>query len=278
LASRIWIDLEDLFRYSKLGQRPSGIQRLQFELCRALYVLPQSKGRAFFVRHDGVPRELVAIPGETIKSAHTLMTSRSSAELKAAALVAWARSALEEVTGALSAGLCKAVLLQIEVLVGLSRSMHARAAGVAGLLKRRGRSRNRRAAGYRELTDHFATTAEPGDVLAICGAAWVASDFTAWIERATRENGLRPALLIDDIIALRRPEWFKQQLANALRTWFGRMLSSADMTLTISAATGRDVREFKPLEWSDSARAVLKVHDTTEEASQAAEPELRRRA
>jgi hypothetical protein len=37
-------------------------------------------------------------------------------------------------------------------------------------------------------------------------------------------------------------------------------------------------REFKPVEWSQSAGAVVKGLDTTEDAPKAAELELRRRA
>lgn len=245
MANRIWIDVEDLFRYLKLGQRPSGIQRLEFKLCRALYVLPQSKGRVFFVWHDVAQQEPVAIPWEAVATAYTLMTSRSSKQLKAA-------------------------------------------------------------------------TAEPGDVLAVFEAAWVVSEFTfCSIERATHE-GLRLALLIYDIILLRRPEWFKEQLAIAFRIWFGCILPLSDMIFTISAATSyvhsaelalrtpipigagfkkhdarpllasnrsclppadrdRVRREFKPVEWGQSVRAVWKLLDMTEDASNAAEPELRRR-
>jgi glycosyltransferase involved in cell wall biosynthesis len=257
LANRIWIDVEDLFRYSKLGYRPSGIQRLEFELCRALYMLPQSKGRVFFVRHDVAQKELVAIPWEAVETAYTLMTSRSSAELKTTSLAVRARSALERVTRALSPGLHKAVLLRIEVLVGFSRSMRARADHVARPLKRRWRSRNGRVARCHELTDYFATTAKPEDVLAVFGAGWVVSDFAACIERATREKGLRLALLIYDIIPLRRPEWFEERLANAFRIWFRRMLPLADMILTISAATARDVTSY-----AQSAELALRAVPT----------------
>jgi glycosyltransferase involved in cell wall biosynthesis len=246
LANRIWIDVEDLFRYSKFGLRPSGIQRLGFELCRALYVLPQSKGRVFFVRHDVKRQELVAVPWEAVETLYTLMTSRSSA-----------RSGLEKLTRALSPGLRKAVLRQIEVLAILSRSIRARTAGVARLFKRRWRSRNSRAACYHELADHFASTAQPGDVLAVFGAGWVVSDFNPCVERATHEKGLRLALLVYDIIPLRRPEWFKEQYANAFRTWFGHTLPSADVILTISAATARDVTSY-----AESAKLVLRAAPT----------------
>lgn len=181
LANRIWIDVEGLFRYSKRGQRPSGIRRLEFELqfklCRALYLLVQSKGRVFFVRHD---------------VAYTLMTSRSSAELKTTSLALRARSALAKVTRALSAGLGKAILLQIEVVVSLTRSMRARADHVARLLKQRWRSRNGGVARCHDLTDHFATTAKPGDVLAAFGAGWL-YPISLLVSKSDAPAGLAPS-------------------------------------------------------------------------------------
>jgi hypothetical protein len=48
----------------------------------------------------------------------------------------------------------------------------------------------------RELMDHFTTTAETRDILSVFGVAWVVSDFTSCIKRATHEKFLRLALLI----------------------------------------------------------------------------------
>ena len=67
LANRIWIDIEDLFVYRSFGVRLSGIQRLEFELCRALAALPQSRGRVFFVRHDAEQGCLTAVRGKPSK-------------------------------------------------------------------------------------------------------------------------------------------------------------------------------------------------------------------
>src|SRR5882672_8380633 len=100
--------------------RPSGIQRLEVELCRALVALPQSKGRVFFVRHDARQQCLVAIPWETVEALYNLMTGGSPTELKATSLAAWVRSAVEMAIRPLSPGLRKVVLLQIEVLICVS--------------------------------------------------------------------------------------------------------------------------------------------------------------
>lgn len=46
----LWIDVEDLFAYSRATARPSGIQRLSFELYRAL--IAHAGAGVRFVRHD----------------------------------------------------------------------------------------------------------------------------------------------------------------------------------------------------------------------------------
>jgi glycosyltransferase involved in cell wall biosynthesis len=253
MPNRIWIDVEDLFKYAGFGFRPTGIQRLEFELCRAINTLSQSKGHVFFVRHDVEQQYLVTVPWEAVETVYTLMTSGSPTELKGT-LGARARSAMKKATRALSPGLSKVVLLQIEVLISLTRLMRTHTAEVARLLKRRWRLRNGRVSASRGLREHFTTTAEPGDILAVFGAAWVLSDFTSCIERATREKGLRLALLIYDIIPLRRAEWFEERLANAFRTWFDRILPLADVVLAISAATARDVSQY-----AQSAKLVLRA-------------------
>jgi glycosyltransferase involved in cell wall biosynthesis len=257
MPNRIWIDVEDLFKYAGFGFRPSGIQRLEFELCRAINALPQSKGRLFFVRHDVKQQCLVTVPWEAVEALYTSMTNGGPAELKGTSLGARARSALKEAIRALSPGLRKVVLLQIEVLITLTRLIRTRAAAVAGLLKRRWQLRNRRVSHSRELMDHFTTTAEAGDILAVFGAAWIVSDFISCIERVTHEKGLRLALLIYDIIPLRRAEWFVEQTANAFRSWFDCTLPLADVVLTISAATARDVTRY-----AQSAKLTLRAPST----------------
>jgi glycosyltransferase involved in cell wall biosynthesis len=244
MPNRIWVDVEDLFKYAGFGFRPSGIQRLEFELCCALNALPQSKERVFFVRHDVEQQYLVTVPWEAVEIMYTSMTSGSPAELKGTSLGARARSVLKEAARALSPGLHKVAVLQIEVFISLTRLIRTRVAPAARLLKRRRRLRNGRVIPSRELMDHFTTTAEPGDILAVFGAAWAVSDFTSCIERVTHEKGLRLALLIYDIIPLRRAEWFVERLANDFRTWFDCTLPLADIVLTISAATARDVTQY----------------------------------
>jgi hypothetical protein len=50
IDATLWIDMEDLFVYE--ASRPSGIQRLAFEIYCALQAKHGDSGRMCFVRHD----------------------------------------------------------------------------------------------------------------------------------------------------------------------------------------------------------------------------------
>ena len=50
-AATIWIDVEDLFQYALANRRPSGIQRLAFEILQALQTQHGHTGLVRFLRH-----------------------------------------------------------------------------------------------------------------------------------------------------------------------------------------------------------------------------------
>jgi glycosyltransferase involved in cell wall biosynthesis len=241
LANRIWIDVEDLFKWGTDGHRPSGIQRLEFELCRALFELPQSQDRVFFLRHDAGRRCFTATSWEAVETVFGLMSDRRHEELNATSVIATARAVVKEAIRALPRGLREVAFRQIEVFISLARSLRTHVVGIARALQRCQRSRNGAAA---LSSDHFACQARPGDILVALGAPWVEPDYGVYIERVKREKGLQFALLIYDIIPLRRPEWYDLRLTKRFRAWFADALPLADTILTISAATAADVAEY----------------------------------
>jgi hypothetical protein len=76
------------------------------------------------------------------------------------------------------------------------------------------------------------------------GSPWITPDYGSYIERAVREKGLRFALLVYDIIPLRRPEWVDIENVLAFRAWIDGALSLADTIFAISAATAEDVVNY----------------------------------
>jgi glycosyltransferase involved in cell wall biosynthesis len=260
LANRIWIDVEDLFIYWSSRVRPSGIQRLEFELCRALVTLPQSRDRICFLRHDVKRHRLISVPWEDVEAIFDLISGDShESEARRSSkrtgvegrtvVTTMVRSLLRKAIYTLSPGLRKIVVLQVQVFIGLAELVHAHAGRVAGTLQRRQRPQTGAAsiplaAVLGETTDYFAATARPGDILATFGSPWITPSYNSYAERAVRETGLRLALLIYDIIPLRRPEWCDEALSEHFRAWLDAALPMANTVLTISASTAKEVMEY----------------------------------
>ena len=75
---RIWIDVEDLFHYAAYVSRPSGIQRLAFELQRALVALAPEEVR--FVRHDRSGTGFVSVSFSMVLELFSGLTDQPSSE------------------------------------------------------------------------------------------------------------------------------------------------------------------------------------------------------
>ncbi|MFC7553185.1 hypothetical protein ACFQU7_14505 [Pseudoroseomonas wenyumeiae] len=83
-----WLDVEDLFEYALISRRPSGIQRLSFELYRALVAL--RPGGIAFCRHDRIRGTLRTVAWAEVEALFAGLTgtgqSASAAPLREKAL------------------------------------------------------------------------------------------------------------------------------------------------------------------------------------------------
>ena len=83
MASRIWIDVEDIFAFALSGsRRPTGIQRLAYELCKAM--LARDPERVRFVRHDRLRDSFAIIPWSDLDTLFTGLTEPAAAARKPA--------------------------------------------------------------------------------------------------------------------------------------------------------------------------------------------------
>jgi glycosyltransferase involved in cell wall biosynthesis len=113
---------------------------------------------------------------------------------------------------------------------------------VVRLLARPLRRRNRR--NERPADDpSFARDAAAGDVLLIPGAAFVHADYPALIARTQREYGVRVALLLYDIIPVRRPEFVDRVHAETFRRWLDGMLPLCDHLFAISRSAAEEAED-----------------------------------
>ncbi|WP_240759734.1 glycosyltransferase family 4 protein [Lichenicoccus roseus] len=283
--SKIWIDVEDLFQYAAANPRPSGIQRIEFELCRALATLPESRERVRFVRHTATQQSFVAIPYAQLEQLHDKLTgtrpdTSRSASSKLRIVDArqqpgqkLADSKLRRIAYRLPEGLRNPLVALFKAereagraLVHLGSAVAWAGGTRATRLARRLRQprspgpggRGGPASGVAAGTAPFGpgmpvggaaglepaafeTATAPGDILLVLGSPWFHPYYAEIVDKAQRTRGLRFALLVYDIIPVRRPEWCDHNLVLRFKEWTGAVFPLVDVMLTISKASAGDL-------------------------------------
>lgn len=251
---RIWIDVEDLFQYASNTSRPSGIQRLAFELQRALLELAPAEVR--FVRHNAATKDFIAVPFAEIAALFANLTATVTAPASATgAHVTDDIPVLPPAGFARRIGRRMMAQLRPEVANPLRRF---RAHQVASLrdLREAARTTLRRNDFGRQaappataptppaIEPAFRNCAAQGDWLLCLGSPWFMLDYADRIAQACSQYGLRFGVLLYDIIPLRRPEWCDRYLVKAFRIWFNKTLPLADRLFAISRTTADDVERY----------------------------------
>lgn len=208
----LWVDVGDMFDYAGLFRRPSGIQRVVFELGRALF--ERAPAHVGFVRRDA-QGSFVAIAWPEISALFAGLTDATPARPAAPRAASFAGQAMQ---------------MQIEAW----RALLAIPASFRGPARQR--------AVQAETLAQAAI--QPGDTLLVAGAGWSDPGLAA-AASAARRCGVRMALLVHDIIPLRRPEWFDPTYVQRFRLWFEAMLGVCDRVLAVSASTAGDVTAYR---------------------------------
>lgn len=244
----VWFDVEDLFDYARHMARPSGIQRLSYELYAALHKAdPSGVG---FVRHDRPAGTMRVVEWPEIEALYTSMT-RTSAPREAKAVIDRAPVALSSLPGLqtlaarlpreVAAPLGEAARSQIAVIRALLRATVA----VPGAFRRRRATPQDTAEGqaveahacHADLRD----LARPGDVLAAFGSPWAFADYPETVVRLTQGRQMRFAMLVYDLIPVIRPEFCDRGLVAVFERFVRGCLPLADTVLAISEASVRDI-------------------------------------
>ncbi|MDP9095214.1 MAG: glycosyltransferase family 4 protein [Pseudomonadota bacterium] len=232
----LWIDVEDMFDYFRFNPHPSGIQRVALDIMAALTVV--APGRVRFGRHaDGAKagttwREVRWSEIEAMVASPTLEPLVEKAEDDQAR-----RSRVQRTIHALPPELrdplFRAGVLQSQVLRNVRALIHL--------------VRPPPPVEIRDLPSGEALTAvdgpQAGDVVVVLGAPW--SVRGAGLRMAAlKAAGVRSAVLIHDLIPVRRPEWFPASRVERFRAWLDAALRQADHLLTISRFTAADVAAY----------------------------------
>ena len=282
----IWIDVEDLFDYARANPRPSGIQRVEFEICRCL-VKAAGAGPVRFLRHTTGGAGFREVPWSAVETLFAGLSSTASAEEAAEGemlatgtqaasipesivpppprrlrrrLLSWcARRVPERVRPALG----NAVLLQVSAL---RQAVQAGQIAWEAMLQRRepvllqqkpvALAEGGPQDAAPEWPDGF-RDARPGDILLVLGSPWFHRRYAELVASAKREKGIRFGVLLYDIIPLRRPEFCDHSLVDLFSGWLGSTLPHADVVMAISQASADDIALYaRQNGWKLLARPV----------------------
>ncbi|HLZ65085.1 MAG TPA: glycosyltransferase family 1 protein [Aliidongia sp.] len=255
MVATLWIDVEDLFEYFRNNARPTGIQRLVFELYQVLQQRDDGRGLVRFVRHDPVRGSLRIVQWAEVAGLFTRVAAEivpPQAQPGAIRPHSPVRQFFREWTHRLPAVLrirvTEVMLSQVKALQAwgklfalLGRCMLD---SPRWLAQRYRADADRTSSGAAVSRQSFADLAKPGDVLLVLGAPWSHPNYGALVHAQRERYGLRIALLIHDLIPLRRPEWCERGLVRLFRAWFDGVFPLADHLFAVSKATASDVEHY----------------------------------
>jgi glycosyltransferase involved in cell wall biosynthesis len=245
---RVWIDVEDLFVYFVANRRPSGIQRLAFELEKALRAVGGAD-RVRFVRHIEQGLTFGEVAWEEVEALFAGGVGQDAPRAKARPVRAAAsrhprlRRLVYRMPTPVRVALVRAGRSQIGVLRALGRALSEQGAALRGLVdlaRALVPGSDRQRAALVPIGD----VVRPGDVLAVLGSPWSSPNYAAMLDAARRVHGMRVLLLAYDLIPLRHPEWCESSLVWHFTRWLDSCLPLTDIVLAISRSSARDLDRY----------------------------------
>jgi glycosyltransferase involved in cell wall biosynthesis len=261
LDYNVWIDVEDLFEYAKVNSRPSGIQRLAFEVYTALQNRYGSSGRIHFVRHHPVQNTFVVVSWEVVESLFRQLIAfdqtPQSTRMQTDFIPPHSRGRqavrrlVYRIPSRARTPLIQFVVLQSQAAAAVVAFVRALWGYLPDIWRRFFSRRTEpaqdgafMASGPISDGDTLTRAARPGDVLMVLGSPWFHPDYGSLVERLRAKQGIRLVLLVYDIIPLRRPEWCDRGLVRIFRAWFHGVLPLCDSILAISRASAADLEAY----------------------------------
>ena len=258
MTGTLWVDIEDLIQYMGFHARPSGIQRVVLEISRALHARRGASGMVRFVRYDSVNDSFRSVEWADFETVFSALVQEpvgrpgmriAQNALPYPALRRLVRGVLRRLPESLHFQVRNALIAQERAFRAWARLLRASVRDLSRrsrqLIHKLGRSNasatesDDPASRMTELS--FAAAVAPGDTLLTLGAFWSNPNYPALLKKHRTRFGLRYALLIHDIIPLRRPEWCERDVTSTFRECFDRIMPLCDVVLTVSEATAADI-------------------------------------
>jgi glycosyltransferase involved in cell wall biosynthesis len=252
----LWFDVDDLVAYFNAHQRPSGIQRLCFELYGEVWRLAGHTGEVRFCRHDQHYTNLIEIDWPVLQRMITEVTAKARPNRNA--LLRPLETTEPEPVLQMPIGpphaptilrRCSRFMLSTRLRHAAGDAFYAASSPRAGYF-----------AAARAMLVHFGLSAPPkpaidqrridiapskpvlarGDVLIALGSIWDPR-FAPLLKRLQDEYGIRFATVVYDLIPDLFPDFTGQYLTELFRFWLFNVVPRADTIFTLSRASAHDL-------------------------------------
>ena len=226
----IWFDVEDLLRFFQIAKRPTGIQRLSFEVCAAASALSQAGVQVGFCRRNPSGKGLLQVDFTALQTRLRALEAQTHAPSSA--------GQPRKVSRVVKIGrhvpmVYRLPLREIYVsLIGVLR-------GSMGLLRAVVSGANKPMPGL-DARNSPPITLKPGDWLVHLGASWEQPYAATFLDDVS-QSGVRLGLFIHDLIPDLFPEWCTPLMVADFSHWLDEIVPRADKVFALSTNTLHDL-------------------------------------
>lgn len=245
-----WIDVSGLFDYVRVNPRLSGIQRVEYQVCQALWFDDGGSGRIRFLCKGDRRNEFRVTTWDEIAALRARLTGEGAGSAGAGhgggmGGVSILRRIARRLVGRLSLKRRRELRAILQHPVGALRGLAASFWPFGPKRAPNGRgNRNYGAIVRPSISDQLMSLVKPNDWLLSLGSPWEHPDYAGLIQYHKERLALRFAFLSFDMIPIMVPEWYPRGPAELFRNWFDTVLPLADTVMTISHATARDLAHY----------------------------------
>lgn len=241
----LWIDIDDLLFHLLHHGRPSGIQRVVFEISAALRTL-RSENVQFVRRGPDAthPHDFRTVNWAVVETLfRQIMAGDGKGTSGSAASLPPVTPSIDRIPS--EKGLSTFLQAEGRTFAGLrplpaTLGQLALRAGQRKLSQRRNAGRSGQ---YMEDTK-LADAARPGDVFLTLGAPWHRRDYDRLVRWLRDDLRMSYGLLMYDLVPVRCPEWCNRDMILAYTEWHENVLPLTDIIFAISKATAADVQSY----------------------------------
>ncbi|MDE8348964.1 MAG: glycosyltransferase family 1 protein [Acidocella sp.] len=229
----LWFDVDDLIRYFATSARPTGIQRLSFELFRQLSRSASPAGPIMFCRRLASPPYFRRVDFSALE---VRVTVQMQAPAAAPALPPPAEQRRTGWLGGHARRLPYRTRRSLQMIIHALRTIKWALVDLAQAAT----SRRHGLHGVDQFDTGAPVTFTSGDWLVNLGSSWNLPYESAAL-KALHGQGAHLAVLVCDLIPQLFPEWSTHETLQEFRLWLHQTLPRADMLLAISHNTAADL-------------------------------------